>query len=49
MAGWKICSELMRPIAGEPAWEFVERASNPAVMPFPNGTRHGIMPLCVAQ
>ena len=28
MAGWKICSELLRPIAGEPAWEFVERASN---------------------
>src|SRR4030088_1124933 len=22
MAGWKICSELLRPIAGEPAWEF---------------------------
>jgi hypothetical protein len=28
MAGWKIVSELLRPIAGEPAWEFVERASN---------------------
>ncbi len=28
MAGWKIFSELLRPIAGEPAWEFVERASN---------------------
>src|SRR6267378_8539036 len=28
MAGWKICSELLRPIAGEPTWEFVERASN---------------------
>ena len=28
MAGWKIFSELLRPIAGEPGWEFVERASN---------------------
>ena len=28
MAGWKIFSELLRPIAGEPVWEFVERASN---------------------
>jgi hypothetical protein len=28
MAGWKIFSELLRPIAGEPAWEFIERASN---------------------
>src|SRR6266851_2214664 len=28
MAGWKIFSELLRPIAGEPTWEFVERASN---------------------
>jgi hypothetical protein len=28
MAGWKIFTELLRPIAGEQAWEFVERASN---------------------
>jgi hypothetical protein len=28
MAGWKIFSELLRPIAGELGWEFVERASN---------------------
>ena len=28
MAGWKIFSELLRPIAGEPAWEFIERAAN---------------------
>jgi hypothetical protein len=28
MAGWKIFSELLRPIAGESAWEFIERASN---------------------
>jgi hypothetical protein len=28
MAGWKIFSELLRLIAGESAWEFVERASN---------------------
>ena len=28
MAGWKIFSELLRPVAGEPVWEFVERASN---------------------
>jgi hypothetical protein len=28
MAAWKIFSELLRPIAGEPIWEFVERASN---------------------
>ena len=28
MAGWKMFSELLRPIAGEPAWEFIERASN---------------------
>jgi hypothetical protein len=28
MAGWKIFTELLRPIAGELGWEFVERASN---------------------
>lgn len=28
MAAWKIFSELLRLMAGEPAWEFVERASN---------------------
>jgi hypothetical protein len=28
MAAWKICTELLRPAAGEPGWEFVERASN---------------------
>ena len=28
MATWKIVTELLRPAAGEPVWEFVERASN---------------------
>jgi len=28
VAAWKICTELLRPAAGEPIWEFVERASN---------------------
>jgi len=28
MACWKVSSELLRPIAGELGWEFVERASN---------------------
>jgi hypothetical protein len=28
MAGWKIFAEFLRPVAGEPAWEFIERASN---------------------
>ena len=28
LAGWKIGTELLRPAAGEPAWEFVERGSN---------------------
>src|SRR5260370_12878460 len=28
MAGWKIFSELLRPIAGQPGWEFFPRASN---------------------
>jgi hypothetical protein len=28
MACWKVFSELLRPIAGELGWEFVERASN---------------------
>ena len=28
MVGWKIFSELLRPIAGESTWEFVERGSN---------------------
>jgi hypothetical protein len=28
MAGWKIFSELLRPVAGELAWEVVERGSN---------------------
>jgi hypothetical protein len=31
--GWKIFSELLRPIAGEAGWEFVERAST-MVAPF---------------
>ena len=25
---WKISTELLRPLAGEPSWEFVERAAN---------------------
>jgi hypothetical protein len=25
---WKISTELLRPLAGEPGWEFVERAAN---------------------
>ena len=33
MGCWKIFTELLRPIAGEPGWEFVERASN-MVAPF---------------
>jgi hypothetical protein len=28
LAAWKIGTELLRPAAGEPFWEFVERASN---------------------
>ena len=28
MATWKLFTELLRPVAGEPAWEFIERASN---------------------
>jgi hypothetical protein len=28
MAAWKVFTELLRPLAGENAWEFVERASN---------------------
>jgi hypothetical protein len=28
IAAWKIFTELLRPAAGEPFWEFVERASN---------------------
>jgi hypothetical protein len=28
MAVWKIFSEVLRPFAGEPIWELVERASN---------------------
>ena len=28
VAAWKIFTELLRPAAGEPFWEFVERASN---------------------
>ena len=28
MATWKVFTELLRPAAGEPAWEFIERASN---------------------
>ena len=28
LAGWKIFTELLRPAAGEPFWEFIERASN---------------------
>ena len=30
LAIWKISSELLRPAAGEPLWEFIERASNMA-------------------
>jgi hypothetical protein len=30
VAVWKIFTELLRPAAGEPVWEFVERASNMA-------------------
>jgi hypothetical protein len=30
LAAWKISTELLRPAAGEPFWEFVERASNMA-------------------
>jgi hypothetical protein len=30
LAAWKIFTELLRPAAGEPIWEFVERASNMA-------------------
>ena len=28
LTGWKIFTELLRPIAGEPFWEFIERSSN---------------------
>jgi hypothetical protein len=28
MAAWKAITELLRPAAGEPFWEFVERGSN---------------------
>ena len=28
LGAWKIGPELLRPVAGEPVWEFVERASN---------------------
>src|SRR4051794_36234283 len=28
MATWKVFTELLRPAAGEPSWEFIERASN---------------------
>jgi hypothetical protein len=28
LVAWKIFTELLRPAAGEPVWEFVERASN---------------------
>ena len=28
MGAWKIGTELLRPVAGEPVWEFIERASN---------------------
>ena len=28
LAAWKIFTELLRPAAGEPFWEFIERASN---------------------
>jgi hypothetical protein len=28
LMGWKIFTELLRPAAGEPLWEFIERASN---------------------
>jgi hypothetical protein len=30
LAIWKISAELLRPAAGEPFWEFIERASNMA-------------------
>jgi hypothetical protein len=28
MTAWKVLTELLRPAAGEPWWEFIERASN---------------------
>jgi hypothetical protein len=28
MLVWKVATEILRPVAGEPAWEFIERASN---------------------
>jgi hypothetical protein len=28
LTAWKMATELLRPLAGEPGWEFVERASN---------------------
>jgi len=28
MAAWKVFTEVLRPAAGEPFWEFVERGSN---------------------
>jgi uncharacterized membrane protein YphA (DoxX/SURF4 family) len=28
LTAWKIFTELLRPAAGEPFWEFIERASN---------------------
>jgi hypothetical protein len=31
LAIWKVGTELLRPAAGEPMWEFVERASNMVV------------------
>ena len=30
LVAWKIFTELLRPAAGEPFWEFIERASNMA-------------------
>jgi hypothetical protein len=33
MAGWKTFTELLRPLAGELGWEFMERASN-MIAPF---------------
>jgi hypothetical protein len=33
MTAWKVLTELLRPAAGEPWWEFIERACN-MVAPF---------------
>src|SRR6266511_1291548 len=28
ISAWKVFTELLRPVTGEPLWEFIERASN---------------------